>query len=323
MRKLLRIGTDCSGIEAPIQALQQLKVPHVHEWSSEIDKYAIQSICANYSPRQLYGDIAQRNHRDLPDVDVYVCGFPCQPFSTIGKRLGQLDPRSDIMMECVDVIKIKRPMVYVLENVKHFTLIQQGKPYRSLLTALRKISGYTIYDFLLNTKDYGIPQNRERLFIVGFLTSKMKRKFELPRPVATRKLDDFLLDKTKNNDRIGLTSNVLGRLREKGVDVLKIIGQQYVISTNMYIRCVKDLSPTITTEKRHFLVKYNRNMTPVECLMLQGFPRDFKVVVSDTQLTKQAGNSMSVNVLKHLFNTILCTLGMQRATRGCTAMPSP
>ena len=316
MGKVLRIGTDCSGIEAPIQALQQLKVPHVHEWSCEIDKYAVQSLYANYRPRKLYGDIAKRNHRELPDVDVYVCGFPCQPFSTIGKRLGQLDPRSDIMMECVEVIKTKRPMVYILENVKHFTIIQQGKPFRSLLAALRKISGYTVYDFLLNTKDYGIPQNRERLFIVGFITSKMKRGFVIPRPVAIRKLDDFLLDKTINNNRIGLTSNVIERLREKGIDISKITGQQYIVSTNMYIRCVKDVSPTITTEKRHFLVKYNRQMTPKECLMLQGFPSDFKVVVSDTQLTKQAGNSMSVNVLKHLLNTILCTLGMQQVTRG-------
>lgn len=86
--KKLRIGTDCSGIEAPIEALKQMRIPFEHVWSCEIDPYARKSIEANYKPNILYEDIFKRNHNTLPDIDIYVCGFPCQPFSMARKRKG-------------------------------------------------------------------------------------------------------------------------------------------------------------------------------------------------------------------------------------------
>lgn len=95
---MITIGTDCSGIEAPIQALKQLGIPFQHKWSCEIDKFARQSILANYQPEILYEDITKRDHSQLPDVDIYVCGFPCQSFSLMGKKLGTNDPRSNIML---------------------------------------------------------------------------------------------------------------------------------------------------------------------------------------------------------------------------------
>ena len=102
---MLRIGTDCSGIEAPIQALKQLGIPFEHKWACEIDHYARRSILANYQPEIIYEDITKRNHSELPDIDIYVCGFPCQSFSLMGKKLGTSDPRGNIMMHCIDVIK--------------------------------------------------------------------------------------------------------------------------------------------------------------------------------------------------------------------------
>jgi len=101
---MLRVGTDCSGIEAPIQALQQLKIPFRHIFSSEIDEYCIQSIKANYKPKIIFGDkngkfpegdIRKRNIKDVTDIDLYVCGFPCQPFSTAGIRQGLEDERGN------------------------------------------------------------------------------------------------------------------------------------------------------------------------------------------------------------------------------------
>lgn len=100
---MITIGTDCSGIEAPVQALLQLNIPFRHLWSCEIDKYARQSIEANYKPEILYENIKTRDHSTLPYVDIYICGFPCQSFSLMGKRQGTNDPRGNIMEHCIQV----------------------------------------------------------------------------------------------------------------------------------------------------------------------------------------------------------------------------
>ena len=127
MKSILKVATDCSGIEAPIQALEQLQIPHEHIWSSDIDKYCISSIKANYAPGRLYGDkdgpypdgdLRNRDHRKLPDVDLYVCGFPCQSFSLAGmrgsSRGGLSDPRGNIIYSCIDTIKAKKPRYFIL-----------------------------------------------------------------------------------------------------------------------------------------------------------------------------------------------------------------
>jgi DNA (cytosine-5)-methyltransferase 1 len=126
---MITIGTDCSGIEAPIEALKQLGIPYQHKWSCEIDKFARKSIMANHPPEIMYEDITERDHSQLPDVDFYICGFPCQSFSLMGKQLGTKDPRGNIMLHCIDVIKKKQPPVFILENVKNFKFIENGRPF--------------------------------------------------------------------------------------------------------------------------------------------------------------------------------------------------
>ena len=172
---MYRIGTDCSGIEAPIAALRQLQIPYQHMWSSDIDKYVIQSIKANYEPEILFGDpdgpypdgdITKRDNSILPDIDLYVAGFPCQPFSNAGQRKGFNDKRGNVFWSCLDVIKTKRPKYFILENVKALISHQKGHTWRVIWSSLQ-IEGYTTKWKVLNTKDYGIPQNRQRVFIVG------------------------------------------------------------------------------------------------------------------------------------------------------------
>jgi DNA (cytosine-5)-methyltransferase 1 len=118
MKCHVTVGTDCSGIDAPIEALTQLKILFKHKWSCENDKFARMSIEANYNPEIMYEDISNRNHKLLPSVDIYVCGFPCQPFSFLGDYLGLHDKRSKIMDHCIQVIRLKKPKLFVLENVK-------------------------------------------------------------------------------------------------------------------------------------------------------------------------------------------------------------
>lgn len=181
----LRIGTDCSGIEAPIHALRQLGILHQHVWSSDIDKYCIQRIKANYDPERIYGDpdgpyhdgdIRNRDNSTLLDIDLYACGFPCQPFSHAGKRLGLQDKRGNVFFACVDVIRVKQPKYFILENVRGFLAHDKenkknkyGRTWNIIWNELSSLSdlGYTVKWKVLNTKDYGIPQNRERVYMVG------------------------------------------------------------------------------------------------------------------------------------------------------------
>lgn len=299
---VLSIGTDCSGIEAPIEALRQLGVPHEHKWACEIDPYARKSIEANYNPQQMFHDITKRDHEKLPQVDIYVCGFPCQPFSLMGKKQGRDDPRSNIMVQCIKVIQVKLPKVFILENVKHFMYIENGKVYQYLEQRLRSLKKYNIYTNIVNTKDYGIPQNRERVYIIGIRKDAQKREFILPSKKAPKSLAHFIIDKTvypeKQSDKM-LQNNL------KKVYNCKLC----IVTPFTYYSPMKGLSPTITTQaSRFYLTKYNRCLYPKEALLLQGFPDDFKQVVSNHQLFKQAGNSMSVNVLKAILQSVISAI---------------
>jgi DNA (cytosine-5)-methyltransferase 1 len=177
-KRPLRIGTDCSGIEAPIVALQQLKIPFVHEFSSEIDKYCISTIKANFNPKIIFGDMKQRKLKDIPDIDMYVCGFPCQPFSIAGKRDGIHNPRGTIFWECLRVIKYKKPIIFVLENVKGLLSIDNGETFKNMMDELKKIKIYNVDWKILNTADYGIPQSRKRVFIVGIRKKYQSGEFK-------------------------------------------------------------------------------------------------------------------------------------------------
>ena len=203
----LRIGTDCSGIEAPIQALTQLGIPFTHVFSSDIDKFCIQSIKANYEPEILFGDkngsfpngdIRTRNIDDVPDIDLYVCGFPCQPFSVAGEKKGFEDKRGNVFWSCLEVIEKKQPKYFILENVKG--LLGHDKPagtkrgkygntFNVIWTALLELEkyGYKVNWKVMNTKDYGIPQNRERIYFVG-----TKSVFEWPDKVKMDELKNYV-----------------------------------------------------------------------------------------------------------------------------------
>lgn len=301
---VLRIGTDCSGIEAPIQALQQLKIPFEHSFCCEKDPYALQSIQANYTPEKIYTDITKRKHGLLPDIDMYVCGFPCQPFSLMGNKMGTEDCRSNIMYQCIKVIKKKLPKVFILENVKNFKFIQKGEPFDYLVKQLKNVKdangnlAYNVYHDILNTKDYGIPQNRERIFFIGIRKDIQIQEYTRPEKIPMRDLDDFILDKT-----IYINENIPNTIMKK-LQKIKY-KNNYICPCDGFTKGMFNVSPTLTTNsKSMFHSIYNRFFLPKECLLLQGFSDNFNQVVSNTQLYKQAGNSMSVNVLKALFKKI-------------------
>ena len=305
---ILRVGTDCSGIEAPIQALIQLKIPFKHIFSSEIDKYCIQSIKANYNPEIIFGDkdgpfpegdITKRNIKDVPDIDLYVCGFPCQPFSTAGERKGFDDKRGNVFFSCLELIKIKQPKYFILENVKGLKSHDKGNTWKIIWNSLLELEkyGYIVKWKILNTKDYGIPQNRERVFIVGC----KDKDFEFPEKKEMNNLKNYI----DNEDNIinvirndVIKSNMLNKIPIDSVFVDFSFKKHNYPNSNIY-------SPCINADSRLWCVYKNRYANINERLSLQGFDKNFKQVVSNSQLKKQIGNSMSINVLKCLFEKIL------------------
>lgn len=288
---MIKIGTDCSGIEAPIQALTQMGIKFKHLFSSEINKFARKSILANYSPDVLYEDMTKP--RELPKLDIYVCGFPCQPFSLAGKRLGSSDPRSNIFLHCVQTIVKCCPSLFILENVPGIMSCNSGEYFKSIRISLSQLTDYNIDYQILNTKDYGIPQNRKRLFIIG--TLKPLKKIGVPERVVCPDIDSYI-DKTCT-EQVEYCESYKKREHLFRDCSFVNIGLIYP-GSNSPVNPL--LCPTLNTN-RIWCHAMRRKATNGECLSLQGFPTNFKQVVSDTQMARQIGNSMSVNVLIAIF----------------------
>ena len=319
MKNILKVATDCSGIEAPIQALEQLQIPHEHIWSSEIDNYCIKSIKANYAPVRLYGDkdggypdgdMRNRNNNELPDVDLYVCGFPCQSFSQAGvrgsSRRGLSDPRGNIIYSCLDTIKAKRPRYFILENVKNILFIDKkdnkekyGEAWKVIWGELEKLKklGYSIDWKILNTRDYGIPQNRERLYIVG----SMDGTYTWPQKCIMDPVLDYV-----DHDDVSTSMTHKTKVADCGHYIPK--DSAFIDLGFINIRDYPNAdkyAPCVCAASLLFSVEYNRLANVKEYLMLQGFSTTFKQVVSTCQIKKQIGNSISVNILKHLISNLI------------------
>ena len=296
-------------------------------------------------------------------IDILIGGSPCQDFSIAGQRAGEDGERGNLIWQFYRVVSEAHPKVFIYENVKGFLSINGGKSYQRFLDALRG-TGYLCHAEILNTKDYGIPQNRERVYITGFLNADEYYAFSLAPKTGCGRLADFLdasveekyflsdralahfRSKTPKfngafrpkdtNENIAntLTTNpghrrtdtfikVVGELDAKGNESIRRIYDTCGIAPTMTTRHTPKIlqktrgfnkgyeletCPTISSSgfERNNLLKAERirKLTPRECLRLQGFPESFKIVVSDTQAYKQAGNAMSINVVKMILERI-------------------
>lgn len=168
---VLTVGTDCSGIDTPLLALQNMGIQFEHTFSCENERHAKEVLLYNHSPLHFYDDITKRTEcEQAPHVDLYMAGFPCQPFSSAGKRLGFKDERAGILYHILSYIQTKLPKLFILENVASITKGQHAKSFNDLIKTLSNL-GYTVTHEIMNTKDYGLPQNRERVYIVGRLVT--------------------------------------------------------------------------------------------------------------------------------------------------------
>ena len=306
--KKYKVGTDCSGIEAPVQALKLLNVNYDHIFSSDINKYCIKFIKQNHNPKYIYDDITNRKHKNIPDIDIYVAGFPCQAFSSqsAGKRKGFDDTRGTIFFHCLETIKHSKPNIFILENVKGLVNHDNGNTFKIILDKLNKLKIYNIYYKILNTKNFGIPQNRPRIYIIGIKKSRQKKKFIFPEPKLYKyNMNDYLSDNNDNKYRriTPHMKNIIKRskVNEKENWLINVNSSLPEFSTKM-----KDLSPCLLAGNSAFYItSKKRKITEREALMLQGFPNNLNFNdIPQSQIYKFAGNSMSVNVIAHLFRNI-------------------
>lgn len=357
----IRLATMFSGIGSIEHALKRLNLKEEIVFACDNDKFVKQSYFANYDidESRWYEDVQNIDGSKYIDkIDLLVGGSPCQSFSMVGKRKGFADTRGTLFYDFARVVKESQPKVFIFENVKGLVNHDKGNTFEVIKETFKEL-GYKIKHSLLNSKDFGIPQHRERIFVIGFRDRSVSFKF--PEPISLEyKMQDFLEDytdskyylkekgvkfvtSTKNrkkrytqiNGDIALCQKANQQFNWHGdfvfeesqndfndfvFDVNKVEEKYYLSEkTKAYVLSTgtKGFKTTVGTDleiarpilqsmhKMHRsgvdnYVTHNkgkiRKLTPRECLRLMGFKDDFKQVVSDTQMYRQAGNSIVVNV---------------------------
>lgn len=281
------------GIRRPYQELGGKCV-----FSSEIDKFAVKTYEENWGETPS-GDITKIEAKDIPNFDILLAGFPCQAFSIAGKRKGFADTRGTMFFEVERILEYHKPKCFMLENVKGLTNHDKGKTFKVMLDILENKLKYKVYYKVLNAKDFGVPQNRERIIIVGFKNHDVDFKFPEPIKNNKMKLGDILEkdvdDKYTISDKIWASHQ---RRKEqhkaKGNGFgYSLFNEESPYTSTISARYYKDGSEILIEQKG----KNPRRLTPREAARLQGFPDDFKLVVSDMQLYKQFGNSVPTKMI--------------------------
>lgn len=267
------------------------------------------------STKLVVEDITNIKTEDIPDCDFLLGGFPCQAFSIAGYRKGFGDDkgRGNLFFDITRILEDKKPDGFLLENVKNLKTHDGGNTFKVIETTLSDL-GYSIKSKILNSMEYGdVPQNRERIYIVGFKDFNKTESFEFPEPIKlTKSIKDIL---EKNVDKKYYYNDK--PLYDKLKDEITEEGQVYQWRRKYVRRNKKGVSPTLTANMGMgghnvpiiFDGKGIRKLTPRECFRLQGFPDNYCLpLISDSALYKQAGNSVTTTVLERIANQILKVL---------------
>jgi len=357
--KILKVGTLFSGIGAFEHALDRLSIKHKIAFACDNDSYVKKSYFENYKMREedWYDDVLKLDASKYIDenIDIIVGGSPCQSFSFVGKQKGLEDDRGNLIFEFIRVVKECKPKMFIFENVKGLTTHESGKTFNYVLSKFNELDYNISYDILKAT-EYGIPQSRQRLFLIGInKNTNVTINFPPPKLELTLRMQDLLEDnvdtqyylqqkgqefavKDKNltkkytqiNGEIALCQKKNQQFNWHGDFVFEYrdIPDKYYLSDSVREYVLKsgtkgfNMKPEIdlqiarpilsSVHKMHragvdnYVTKYGklRKLTPRECLRLMGFSDNFKIVVSDTRMYQQAGNSIVVNVLMEIIKNI-------------------
>lgn len=285
-------------------------------YSNEWNKYSQQTYFANFG-EQPDGDITKVDENSIPDHDILVAGFPCQPFSIAGvskkQSLGRATGFEDktqgtLFFDICRILKAKRPKAFMLENVKNLKSHDRGRTFKVITEALEELD-YEVFHAALDGQNY-VPQHRERILIVGFDRKRYGRdlgfRFNItpvePRPVIRDILETYVDDKYTLTDKLwAYLQNYAAKHRAAGNGFGYGIADPDGVSRTLSARYYKDGSEILIEQEG----KNPRRLTPRECARLQGFPDDFIIPVSDTQAYKQFGNSVVVPLITNVAQLVV------------------
>lgn len=301
----------------------EIETVFVSEWDEHAQKTYKANFCDNF---EIQGDITQISERDVPSFDICLAGFPCQAFSMAGQRKGFDDDykgncRGTLFLDVARICEYHQPKVIFCENVKGLVSHDRGRTFKIIKKTFEDL-GYKVFSEVLNSKDFGVPQNRERIYIVAFKNDIAPEEFVFPKPVDdTKRIKDIIEEKPvpakyylsdvyldtlrKHKARHEAKGNGFGyEVREwdgiAGAIVCGGMGRErnLLVDTRQ-----KNLIPT-THIKGEVNKEGIRKMTPREWARLQGFPDTYKLILSDTHLYKQFGNSVTINVIEEIAKEI-------------------
>ena len=317
--KFIDLFSGIGGFRIPLE-----KLGFRCAFSSEIDKYARKTYKANFGDEPS-GDITKIEANDIPDHNLLCAGFPCQSFSVSGNRQGLKDTRGNLFFEIKRILKEKKPKYFILENVPALLSTNRGKDFQLIYKNLADI-GYKIKYDILNSKNFGVPQDRKRLFIVGFSNEEDWFKFQFPEgELTSKRLSDVLEDIYRDSNLFlsdkaleGIFNRKVTQIKDEpdklfgtitiktscnGRQVIRINKGYYPQGQRIYDK--KGLSVTISSQGGgqgaktglYHIGEGIRRLSVRECARLQGFPDSFEFPVSDSQAYKQIGNSVTTNVI--------------------------
>lgn len=306
--KFIDLFAGIGGIRIPFQEAGGKCV-----FTSEWDKFAVKTYTTNFGG-DVYGDITQIDGKDIPDFDIALAGFPCQPFSQAGLHKGFSDTRGTLFFEVERIIEAKRPKAFLLENVKQLVGHDKGYTLRVILEHLHALN-YTADYKVLAAKDFGLPQIRERVYIVGFDKNyydiPVEYQFTYPEPPKTPTKVGDILEKDVNGKYTISDKLWIGHQNRKSTNKANGKGFGYSLfneespyTSTISARYYKDGSEALIEQEG----KNPRKLTPRECARLQGFPEEYIIPVSDCRAYKQFGNSVAVPVVRAICHEMLSTM---------------
>lgn len=326
---MIKIGSDFSGVGAFNQALIRLGIKYKEVFACDLDKYARQTFIENYGEPEYYPTNVYEREIPKESLDIYMTSPPCQAFSMAGKRLGKDDKRGILFFNSYEFIQVNKPRFFIFENVKGLLSDDNGKTFQEWVNMLggKSVNGlpvlfpyeesvpYHLYWKVLNAKEHGVPQNRERVFLIG-IRDDSDNKFQFPKEEhLTKRLKDVLEENVEESYFLKKQVELLN-LKINSNDVNQVNnckesgGKQPYQQNRIYDSngiCVAINAGQVTWGGNLVTLPNDyktRRLTPRECFRLMDFPDTFTWSCSDSQAYKQAGNSIVVNVLYKILKNL-------------------